>query len=145
MPYCTLADIQATVPSNDLIQLTDDQSPPVAVVTANVDRAINDAGELIDGYLRGRYVLPLTPVPGLINTLAADIAIYRLYARRIKLTPPDGVSSRYKDAMRILEQIQAGKSSLGSEAITGAITPEASGPKFSAPDRVFTAETLKDY
>lgn len=143
--YCTLADIQATVPASDLIQLTDDTVPPAAVNQVNVDRAITDAGELIDGYLRGRYALPLSPVPGLINTLAADVAVYRLYARRIKLTPPDGVTERYKNALKILEQIQAGKITLGAESTGGDVTPVAGGPQFTGSDRVFTRETLGDY
>lgn len=143
--YCGLADIRATVPENDLVQLTDDAMPPVAVNQANVDRAITDAGELIDGYLRGRYTLPLSPVPGLINTLAADVAIYRLYARRIKLTPPEGVTERYKNARKLLEQIQSGKISLGAENTGGGVTPETGGPQFVAPDRVFSRDTLGDY
>lgn len=145
MPYCTLNDIQATVPANDLIQLTDDTVPPVAVNQVNVDRAITDAGELIDGYLRGRYTLPLSPVPGLVNTLAADVAIYRLYARRIKLTPPEGVTERYKNALKILEQIQLGKITLGSESAGGDVTPATGGAQFVAPSRVFTRESLEDY
>lgn len=143
--YCGLADIRATVPENDLVQLTDDAMPPVAVNQVNVDRAITDAGELIDGYLRGRYTLPLSPVPGLINTLAADVAIYRLYARRIKLTPPEGVTERYKNAQKLLEQIQSGKISLGAENTGGVVTPETGGPQFTAPDRVFSRDTLGDY
>ena len=143
--YCVLPDIQKTVPNNDLVQLTDDSTPPVAINQANVDRAIADAGELIDGYLRGRYTLPLLPVPGLINTLAADVAIYRLYARRIKLTPPEGVTERYKNAQKILEQIQAGKISLGVENTGGGVTPETGGPLFTAPDRVFSRDSLEDY
>lgn len=143
--YCTLTDIRATVPQNDLVQLTDDSTPAVAVNQVNVDRAITDAGELIDGYLRGRYPLPLSPVPGLINTLAADVAIYRLYARRIKLTPPEGVTERYKNAQKLLEQIQSGKISLGSEGLGGVATPEIGGPQFAAPDRVFSRDSLGDY
>jgi phage gp36-like protein len=143
--YCTLADIQATVPVNDLIQLTDDTVPPATVNQMNVDRAITDAGELIDGYLRGRYTLPLSPVPGLINTLAADVAVYRLYARRIKLTPPEGVTERYKNALKILEQVQAGKITLGAESTGGEVTPVAGGPQFTGSERVFTREALGDY
>lgn len=145
MPYCNLNDIAATVPENDLIQLTDDSLPPGVVMTDTVDRAISDAGELMDGYLRGRYTLPLDPVPGLINTVAADIAIYRLYARRIRLTPPESVVERYKNAMKILEQIQAGKIALGAESLGGGVTPEADGPKYSAADRVFSRDLLSDY
>lgn len=143
--YCTLADIRATVPENDLIQLTDDAMPPVAVNQVNVDRAITDAGELIDGYLRGRYALPLSPVPGLLNTLAADVAIYRLYARRIKLTPPDGVTERYRNALKILEQIQADKISLGSEGSGGGVAAESGGAVVSGPARIFSRDSMRGF
>ena len=81
----------------------------------------------------------------LINTLAADITIYRLYARRIRLTPPEIVTERYKEAQKILGKIQSGNVSLGSENTGGDVTPVTGGPQFSAPDRVFTRDTLGDY
>jgi len=144
--YCTLADIQAIVPAQDLIELTDDDSlPPVAIDQTKVNRAITDAGELIDGYLRGRFTLPLSPVPGLINTLAVDMVIYRLYSRRFKLTPPDVVKARHGEAMQILEQVRTGKISFGMENTGGAETPDAGGPVVNAPDRVFTRDSLEDY
>ena len=143
--YCTLADIQSTVPENDLIELTDDSLPPATVDQVKVDRAISDAGELIDGSLRGRYSLPLAPVPGLINTLAVDLAIYRLYSRRIKLSPPEVVGERHKEALKLLEQIRSGRISLGTENTGGDPTPDAGGPQISVPNRIFSRETLEDY
>lgn len=143
--YCTVTDIQAIVPEHELIELTDDASPAEIVIEEIVNRAIADAGELIDGYLRGRYTLPLSPVPGLLNTLAADVAIYRLYARRLRLAPPEAVAERYKNTIKILDQIQAGKISLGAEAAGGGVTPSTGGPQFSAEERLFTRQTLRDY
>lgn len=145
MVYCTLADLQKIVPEQDLIQLTDDAVPAAAVNTDNVDRAIADAGELIDGYLRERYRLPLSPVPGLIGTLACDIAVYRLYARRSRLDPPEGVKERYKNALALLAKIQEGKLALGAGSMT---IPEASTGSVSViqgPPRVFSRHKLRDY
>jgi len=142
--YCTLDDLKKIVPAQDLIQLTDDHIPPSAIVTANVDKAIADAGELIDGYLRDRYTLPLSPLPGLIGTMAADIAVYRLYARRASITPPEGVAERYKDAKANLKLIQEGKITLGAGAVT---TPESSANavSMSSADRVFTRDTMRGF
>jgi len=144
MTYCTIADLEKIVPNQDLIELTDDTVPAATIVTANVDKAIADAGELIDGYLRANYSLPLTPAPGLINTLAADIAVYRLYARRVKLTPPEGVAERYKNALKLLDQIQKGTIKLGAGA---ASTSEAisESVSVSADDRIFTRTTMEKY
>jgi phage gp36-like protein len=117
MAYCTLDDILKIVPADDILQLTDDAGAG-EIDPAKVDEAIAHAGELIDGYLRGRYSLPLNPVPGLINRLAADIAAYRLYMRR----PPAGglmdpVAERYKTAVKLLAEIQKGVVSLGEESV----------------------------
>ena len=145
MAYCTLADLQAIITEQDLIQLTDDTVPSAAVNTDNVDKAIADASELIDGYLRERYSLPLSPLPGLIGTLACDIAAYRLYGRRARLTTPESVTERYKNALVLLAKIQEGKIALGAGSVT---TPEASTGSVSViqgPDRVFSREKLRDY
>ena len=144
MTYCTINDLKKIVPEQDLIELTDDTVPAATIVTANVDKAIADAGEMIDGYLRVRYSLPLDPAPGLINTLACDIAVYRLYARRVKLTPPEGVTERYKNALALLKQIQKGEITLGAGA---EVTLEASNDSVSvkAEDRLFTRKTMEKY
>lgn len=142
MSYCTLADIDA--PNDDLIDLTDDNDFGV-IDQQVIDKAIDAAGELIDGYLRGRYTLPLTPVPGLLKTLALDIVTYRLYTRRVRLTPPEGVSDRYKNSLKILDLIAAGKVSLGTEALNGSDTPETGGAQSAAPARVFTRDNMWDY
>lgn len=141
--YCTLTDITGAIPADDLIELTDDASTG-AVNQAVIDLAIADAGELLDGYLRGRYSLPLVPAPGLLKTLAVDVAVWRIYSRRVRLALPEAIDARYKNAIKLLEQIQSGKINLGIGAI---VTPQpaSSGPQFSAPDRVFTRDTLSDY
>lgn len=129
-----------------MIELTDDMIPAQTIIAANVNKAISDAGEMIDGYLRARYALPLSPVPGLISTLACDIAVYRLYARKVKLTPPEGVSERYKNALKQLEQIQKGGMTLG---VADTVTPESDmdgiSVNTSADDRIFTRDTMKGY
>lgn len=144
--YCTIEDLKTVVPEQDMIELTDDMIPAQTIIAANVNKAISDAGEMIDGYLRARYALPLSPVPGLISTLACDIAVYRLYARKVKLTPPEGVSERYKNALKQLEQIQKGGMTLG---VADTVTPESDmdgiSVNTSADDRIFTRDTMKGY
>lgn len=48
-----------------------------------VDKAISHACQVADGYLAGRYALPLQSVPTLLNTWCGDIARYWLHKRRI--------------------------------------------------------------
>lgn len=146
MPYCTLDDILAILPESDLMQLTDDNTPAEMVDEAKVSVAINGAGELIDGYLRGRYALPITPVPLLLTTLAADIARYRLYSLRIRITPPEMVVQAYKDAISLLGQIQLGKVALGTESSGGGVTADADGAEiFAGPGRLFGRDRMGGY
>lgn len=141
MAYCALADIEKLIPASSLIQLTKDAEPYDAVDTDKVDAAIGDAGDLIDGYLRSRYELPLSPVPALLGKLAVDMAVYNLYSRRPEQEMPETVKDRYRDALKLLAAIQEGKISLGTEAGS---TPEPGQYKTNktSESKVFTDEVL---
>jgi phage gp36-like protein len=141
--YSTLADITDRIPEDNLIQLTDDESLG-AVNEARVSSAICDADVLIDGYLRGRYTLPLDPVPALIKKLSIDIAVFNIYSRKLELEMPDAMSDRYKNAVKVLEAIQSGKISLGT---TEGSTPEPGEYKTNktSTDRTFTKTVLDGF
>ena len=141
MPYITQADIAAHLPNADLVQLTDDERAGV-VNSARVDEAIGYADELIDGYLRGRYTLPLSSVPGLIKNLSKDIAVHRLYSRR-KADIPEKIGAQFKNALKLLEQIQKGVVSIGVESASQG-AGNYKGNK-AVTDRVFAKDTLDNY
>lgn len=144
MPYCTIDDIKDHIPESNIIQLTDDEGIGV-VNQARVDKAITTADSIIDGHLRGRYSLPLSTVPELIKTIAIDITVYKLYERRFELAMPESMMARYKNALKILEQIQKGLLKLGIE-------PAETGPgqgyyktNKSSSDREYGKERLDKY
>jgi phage gp36-like protein len=112
--YCTLEDIKKAIPEKNIIELTDDDNFG-SIDEAKVQDAIDYAEQLIDGYLRGRYPVPLEPVPELIRRLAVDLAVFHLYSRRFELDMPQSMIDRRKEIIRLLEQIQAGKVLLGIE------------------------------
>lgn len=114
MSYCSLDDLKKAIPEENLIQLTDDAQTGV-IDNEVIDDAIAYAGQLIDGYLRGRYSVPLDPVPELIRRLAVDMAVFHLYSRRFELEMPQSMIDRRKEIIRLLEQIQQGKVQLGIE------------------------------
>lgn len=143
MPYCTLADIVNQIPEANIIQLTDDERIG-AVNQTRVNMAISTASSLIDGYLRGRYTLPLATVPELIRTIAIDIVIYRLYERRLELNMPEAMSDRYKNAVKLLEQIQKGLIKLGIESKTGPGQGHYKTNKTSN-DRIFNKSRLNQF
>jgi phage gp36-like protein len=79
MPYATVTDLQDRLGEARLIQLTDLTDPPLGIPDLAVaQKALDDAQAEIDGYLAGRYTLPLSPVPGVLRVHAITIAHYRL-------------------------------------------------------------------
>lgn len=109
--YCTQADIVARFGEAELKQLTDRTGTNTIDSTA-VEAAIADAAAEIDGYIATRYTLPLIVVPAIIKRIAVDVALYQLFmARRMGAT--EEVRYRYTDARKLLENIAAGKVSLG--------------------------------
>jgi phage gp36-like protein len=88
-----------------MLDLTDRASPPAGEIDATVvDRALADADALINGYLKGRYQLPLATTPQLLVTLAEAIAIYNLHTQIV----PDKIRKGYEDALVTLKQIATG-------------------------------------
>lgn len=141
--YCTLDDIKKAIPETNIIQLTDDAGTG-QIDTEKINDAISYAEQLINGYLRGRYTLPLDPVPELIRHMATDLAIFHLYSRRFELEMPQSMMDKYKNAVKLLEQIQKGLIRIGAEV-------EASpGQGYyksnrTTEDKVFTREILKQF
>ena len=136
MSYATQQDLIDRYGEQEVIQLTDRADPPAETIDAAVvAKALADAGAMIDGYLGGRYTLPLATVPPVLTGYAGDIARYRLYGD----AAPDRVEKAYRDAIRFLEMVAAGKISLGAGA------PAVAGaPEYVSPGRMFTHDTLKD-
>lgn len=142
--YCSQADILNQLPEAELIALTDD-SQNGTVDSAHVESAIIDAGDIIDGFLRSRYPLPVSPVPGLIKTLAVDITIYRLYSRRFGTDMPESITSRYKNALNILDKIQKGVIRLGIETVAAPSEGGLVRTNKSSEDKVFNKDLLSRY
>jgi len=113
-----------------------------------VERALQDADGLINGYLVMRkpvpYAVPLDPVPGIVATWARWIARYLLHKDRVNTQETtDPVVRDYKEALRFLELTRDGKFSLGADDPQPA--PSSGAPQWCAPERQFTADTLKDF
>ena len=93
MRYCSLADLQLAIPPQTLIWLSNDDESATAMNQAVVEEAVRQAEELVDAHLRGRYNLPLAPVPSVVKDMTVNLARHWLYARR-----PEG--SELPDAVR---------------------------------------------
>ena len=73
--YCSLDDIKQQVSETTLIEITDDNQAN-EINTKIIDEAILYSETLIDGYLRGRYTLPLATIAVLIKIIAADLTVF---------------------------------------------------------------------
>ncbi len=148
--YCQIEDIQKQVSKDTLIQLTDDNQVS-EIDSVIVEEAILYSETLINGYLRGRYSIPIiniglgTEPPDILKILAVDLSIYRLYSRRFQTDTPDSISEKYKNSIRILEQIQKGIISLGIE--TTGTAPELGEYRTnkSFQERTFSRQVLNGY
>lgn len=135
MNYCSINDIQAVIANSDLVQLTDDSGGDT-VDTSKINDAIGYADITIDGYLRGRYSLPLSSIPDELKYLAVDLAIYRLYSRRLYTEVPDSILKKYYEVIKTLLDIQKGAFNLGIEAGEGFNNPSLKINKNNSPSSV---------
>ncbi len=139
MTYATLAHLTDRFGADMLIALTDRAQPATGAIDAVVvDRALADADAVIDGYIGGRYVLPLAEVPPLLADIARSIAIWKLHTHR----PDDKIAEDYKDALRLLRDISDGKITLSVASQTAPATVEGSGARLTDRERPLTAENM---
>lgn len=147
MDYCTIEDIETQTSTPTLIQLTsDDGKEEVNRVVAL--EAILYSSTLIDGYLRGRYSLPLDTHFPLLRILAIDLSIYRLYSRRMRNEMPEVIETAYKNAISTLRDIQKGVITLQSENDTlesSGFNAEEYKTNKNILDKLFGKQKLSEY
>jgi phage gp36-like protein len=139
----------ARYPNRDLVQLTNEDPTQTSINTTVIDQALADASAEIDGYLDGRFALPLTDAPTVLNRLACDVAMYRLQSLRPIHDMADA-RQRYEDAVQLLVRVARGEVTLGltadnlepAEGLDVIQIEEGCG---GAPIRIFSRRTLQSY
>lgn len=122
-------------------QLTDRALPPAGAIDPDVvTRALSDTDAAIDGYLQGRYVLPLTATPPLLIDLALSIAVYKLHRR----APDPKIKDDYDQALKTLAQISSGAVRLNAAGVEPAAN-NSTGVRTSDRPRDLTPENLKGF
>lgn len=134
--YSTVHDLATLIPLPTLTQLVDDEGEKILLAAwsdgatrdslrdtqRRVWDAITRADEVIDSYLRGRYPTPLSPVPSLIRSISAKLAVAEINDRR--KSEPTKVSALWRDeAMNLLRLLQEGKATLDVDSPTGKEQP----------------------
>lgn len=122
MRYCTRADVGKAIPEETLRQLSNDDPAAMLPNEEVIEDGVRQGEELVDGYLRGRYNLPLDPVPTVLRDAVVFLTRYWLYQRRPEGAIPDAVKDSRKDTIKLLESIRDGVVSLGMPS--GQAAPE---------------------
>lgn len=132
MTYTTLDALINAYGEREITDLTDrdrDGTLNVEVVSA----AIEQTDMVINGYLRGRFTVPLATTPGLISTCAKHICRYFLSED----LATDRIKEDYERALRWLGEIRDGKLDPGidqdnaaPEVTSGSPRHRSSGPAF---------------
>lgn len=132
MPYVTVEDYEEAFSASELADLI--------AGGQDFERQEAAASSLIDGYLAGRYVLPLASVPDMLRGWALDMVRYRLWSNQA----PEEVRRRYEDALQQLRDLAAKRIDLPPGA-TG--TPQAAAFNYAgeSAERVFTMTTLQNF
>ncbi|MDQ2822962.1 MAG: DUF1320 family protein [Pseudomonadota bacterium] len=106
MTYATRQDMELLYGAAEVTQ-RESALPPGAV-----DKALANADALIDGYLVGRYTLPLYPIPPNLPQIASALARYTLMGD----AATERARNDQKDAMIWLRDVQAGRVMLQAAA-----------------------------
>lgn len=136
MPYAIQQDMVDRYGSARLAQLTDIEAPAVGGIrTGMLAAKLANADAEIDGYLLGRYELPLAAFPAILKVHACSIAWYRLLGS----SADEQARRDYDDALAYLLQVAKGTVVLIAPAAAPAVS--GAGPVlFSAGSKVFGRE-----
>lgn len=113
--------------------------------------AVAEASALIDGYLAQRgYALPLelpSPSTGksMLTVWARAIARYLLNGERVSDESKDPVSRDYRDALKRLAEVAAGKLSLGAVDPQAPANAPSTDVRFDSAPRVFGRDELRTF
>ena len=105
--------MDATLRGKDRSVWPPDQVAVADAALARIQQAIDDAGALIDSFLGGRYTLPLASVPSVLVTWARAISRYYLHQDRLSSEQDDPIVRDYRDTLKLLQLVAAGKLTLG--------------------------------
>jgi phage gp36-like protein len=143
MRYCTHQDIGKAIPELTLVQLSNDDPTAELPDESVIEDGVRQAEELVDGYLRGRYDLPLDPVPSVLRDAVVYLTRHWLYQRRPEGAIPEAVKDSRRDTLKLLESIRDGVVTLGMP--TGQAAPEPGKIRARARRQQFGNDLLERY
>lgn len=150
-PVVDYALMDATLRGQDRTAWTPEQTAAADAALQRVQDAVAEAAAVIDGYLAQRgYALPLDLPPtstgkSLLTAWARSITRYLLNGQRITDESKDPVARDYRDALKMLGQLAAGKLSLGGTDPAAPANVSSTDVRFDAAPQVFSRRELRSF
>lgn len=143
--YATVSDMIARFGETQIIRLSRPEDRTAETVDEEkVNTALADATSLIDGYIRGRYLVPVAVPPADIVRAACILARYDL-AQGEHTDPSEEMSKGRKDIISWLENIAKELVNLDIPAAAPAGPAVGSGPRMSDRTRVMSYDSLRGF
>ncbi len=169
MPYVSLIQLAEAPGALELAQIASDEHQPIVdaelmeltlragnrsaysaeqiaaadAAKARIEQISSETDQQIDGYLRFRYTLPLSPMSPLLAVWARSIVRYRLHKNLGGDDRSNPVVRDYRDALKFLAEVRDGRFSLGANDTT--VAPEGMDARFESSDRVFSRAQLTGF
>lgn len=124
----------------DLGSYTAEEQAAAQAALERVERALEDARQTIDSYLGGRYQLPLSNAPEVLERIAGQLARYFLHDD----AATEQIANLYKDSLKFLESVASGRVQLGP-ASSGATAQPSAGAEMVSGGRVFGRDASRGY
>lgn len=110
MAYITVAEYVARFGARETTLLTNETPGGATYVSEKVERAIDDADDIVEAYIGARYVVPVVSPPPVVRGWTAALAREALYTQTGKV--PDAVTNAANIARGQLRDVQKGLMSL---------------------------------
>ncbi|MBF0212286.1 MAG: DUF1320 domain-containing protein [Magnetococcales bacterium] len=145
--YTTTTEMIEAYGQETIQDLTDRADPPLGEIDhALLQRAIDAACELVDGYLTRRYALPLAQVPADLAAHVMALAFFNLHRNR-RETIEAHIRQARDEAVKYLVDLGQGVIVLHAQpsAVTSSTPVSGASPLFVAPPRIFDSRTLRGF
>jgi phage gp36-like protein len=141
--YASVSDMTARFGETQILRLSNPEDRVTEVIdNVRVDRHLADATEVINGYIRGRYAVPLVSPPADIVRATCIIALHDL-AQGERTSPTEEMEKNYKSIITWLEQIAKELINIDAPAAVSANPNPGSGARMSDRQPVFTHDSLR--
>jgi len=142
--FIQLLNDEMSEPNLIILDPEDENYDPNNPIIKRAEGKIRKADTLIDAFLRGLFTLPLTTTPQMIEDLSTDISIHFIHEHRHRKAMPEDLIIKFKDNMKLLNQIQRGEVKPGIDETTERADIIIRTDKTST-DKTFTDDYMADF